>query len=691
MSRLRDHGFPPNIDSALRMGESPRVTPTRKYLWLWLVLPLLALVLAEVWRDWLPAVDGPYQTVGACRQILAGNFPGSDFVVFHGLLTMWYHAGFYALLGGSVGGSVAAYMTACFVVAWVPSFAVLRFAKLDRRDAWFFALVTLNVALLIPPPVYNAFFPGGNMLGTRIALSLGVAMVAWNVLRSRGWTGFKAGVLMGVVPGLGLLISQEQGMALGCATLGTAAWHAVIRRRLPIRELVPGCLGAGLSFAVVYGGGVVILTGFDPAPYWRFAWVEIPANQFWFFGKSPECIITWRDLLDVRNLLLPAGITFVVWGAAIVLAWKGGHLSGWTGAVVLFLLLYSLAVLHPLAGYKHAHYFAPAIHAGSLVLLLSLVPFVQRTRELVGGRLWVLAVAGLALGACVLQMFKTELKAFLGSGRTEPAPMVLVEDEAFDGMGEEVGEAERVRRWADFVGPEARVWSTWADPLEEALGQEPASRFDYVIYVLSEQSEVAYLEAFRRFAPSHLVTGRESSGHIFQWMMKRYWPIYREFLRDFQPVAAVNGRVLWQRRSDAPESLLEVPVPSGLEGQGSKARVRFAVEAAPEDVTVHEVRLRYRLVDPPVPKLSQRLARLTVRANGVPFWREFGIRVNPERVRTQFRFPVMTRGARDVSLGLEALSPFGAPVLEVESVEVVRLEGGLAAAALMLFNDAMLW
>ena len=73
--------------------------------WLTLIFLMVASSLSvwsEVVRDWLPPVDGPYQTANACRRILAGQIPGRDFVVFHGLGLNWYHVPFYALLGGNI-------------------------------------------------------------------------------------------------------------------------------------------------------------------------------------------------------------------------------------------------------------------------------------------------------------------------------------------------------------------------------------------------------------------------------------------------------------------------------------------------------------------------------------------------------------------------------------------------------------
>ncbi len=672
---------------------------SKKSVWLLisgLFLALILVVLAEARRDWLPAVDGPYQTINACRQIMGGAMPGRDFMVFHGLGTVWYHSFFYALLGGTVAGSVAAYVTACMAVVWMPSTLAGRFAGLSRSWALVMGLVAVNGMLLIPPPVYDAVFPGGNMLGTRISLSLTIALVAWRIFQRTQLSPVRLGMLAGCVPGFALLVSQEQGMSLGAAVVFSALWFCLVRRQFGFGDLLKGALGSLVTLLGIYFGGVFVLSGGSPASYLHFAWVEIPQNQFWFFGKPPKCIIEPSDLIDVKEILFPAVCALLFWLLAFVVRWKfrvlraAGSERRLEGALLCFLIIYCIGSLHPLAGYKGQHYFAPAIHAGLIACVIAIAPLVPWLREKWGERRLLVVLGVVTLAFCGMELGKNQLRTLIKKGKGEPPALVLIEGGAgVPDNGAEMGEAERVRRFVEAIGPNGKVWGTFSGPVEEALGQAPNSRFDYVIYALSEESEVEYLESFQEFAPTHVITGRESSGWIFQWMMKRYWRFYREVALNFEPVMAVNGRVLWRRRDLGREDFVETEVQFSTKFETQGAKLSFEVEAPDDEVTLHEVRLRYRLKNPPVPILSQRLTRLGVRAKGVPNWQEIGIRVKQNDEWTDFEFPVIVTGSRSVELDLRVISPFGAPEIEFEKIEVVRLDGGSPLGLLVLQNDRL--
>lgn len=170
-------------------------------------------------------------------------------------------------------------------------------------------------------------------------------------------------------------------------------------------------------------------------------------------------------------------------------------------------------------------------------------------------------IAVFATACLALQSFKNQIRPLVTGKRTEPAHYIAAEAPSIlHTLPEAIGEQARVEHFAQIIGSNASLWSTFGGPEEEMINQLHPSPYDYIIYALTEADETAYLKKFEEFSPTHVVTGREASGHIYQWMMKRYWPIYRTIGERYQPLAAINSRVLWQRRQlPAPMSL---PCPS---------------------------------------------------------------------------------------------------------------------------------
>lgn len=662
-----------------------------------LLLGFIAAVLAEAARDWLPAVDGPYQTINACRKILAGQAPGSDFRVFHGLIPPWYHSIFYALLGGTIAGSVAAYTAACLSVIWLPGALAGISSGLGQRNAILLSLLAVHGLLLIPPPVYDAVFPGGNMLGTRIALALAPAIGLFVFLSKKNLRNYKAGLIAGVAPALGLLVSQEQGMAIGAATLATALIALSKIKNFTFREFLLGGFAAAISFFSVYFFGVFTLTAGQPAPYLNFAWSAIPENQFWFFGKPPKAVIQLADLLDFKELLFPASCGLAFWlialgGGFVYRRWQDNQtrLSPWANYLLIFLACYSIASLHPLAGYKGQHYFAPTIHAGMVACLVCLGPAILQLMKWLRPPKATALIVVFATTCLALQSFKNQIRPLVTGKRAEPAHYIAAEaPNLLRSLPDSIGEQARVEYFTQIIGSNGRLWSTFGGPEEEMINQLHPSPYDYIIYALTEADEADYLREFKQFSPTHVVTGREASGHIYQWMMKRYWPIYRTIGEHYQPLSAINSRVLWQRRQLPLPDISPTPIPHNTH-RSLSTHISFELAEQPETTQVFEIKLRYRLKNNPTPLLSRRLTRIAVRAKGVPHWREISIRTKQSDEWTEFSLPVMLNQPTHAQISLTPLSPFGAPRLEVQTTEVHHLKNFPADSASLLFNEKLL-
>jgi hypothetical protein len=664
--------------------------------WLTLIFLMVASSLSvwsEVVRDWLPPVDGPYQTANACRRILAGQIPGRDFVVFHGLGLNWYHVPFYALLGGNIQGTVAAYFIAGALVIPITLIFAARLGGFGWRASTIVGLLIINVMLVVPGPSYNAVMPGGNMLGTRIALSLLPVMAALLFMRAKRpiW---QVTVAVGSAIGLAMSVSQDQGISLLAGSVMAFFFSKAIRSNWKI-SLAAG-VGALLTCASVYLLLVTLMSAGAPQEYLEFAWKRIPENQFWLFGASSDFFGTWKDLLNKKYVIVPGAVTVMMWLGALIVRRMGRADSADRSMILPWMAWYAVASLHPLLGYLSGHYFASAMYAALVIVAFSVPSFWNAMHGRLPIRLTALIpAAGIAMAImlCGLEYSKNSLRKVLGKSYLPISAVAYVDEFEFlvaqedpDGRGLTASRQAEVVK--NLIGPEGKVWSILSGQERESLGILPPGRHDYIVYVLGDKAREQWLADFAQADPDWILTTRQSSGGLEQWMNKIYWKWYKEEVAlRYEPVMALNQELIWRKRPGNNHAWQSKEVVSQLAMQGDLHSITFQADAESELPQLHEVSFRYRLTGDPIPVVSRRLCRVMVGRDTAHEWKRQSLEVKPGDEWLEAIVPVITRAGENVALTVHSISPAGAPHLEIEGVKVIKLTGCSALTPAVLESD----
>lgn len=540
-----------------------------------------------------PYGDGPYQLFNPLRRIAAGQTGGIDFQYFHGLGVPYIHYPIFALGGKDFHASeLSRHLVTA--IAYLACYLFV-FAAATRR---FTPTVGLTAACLLLAGLFSLEplgHPQNAILGVRTAcpmLIVGVLLL--------GLTPRREALIAGGLAGVGFVLGTDHGVA--AAAMLAAVW--VIRRVVghPARRLVWLPLAAG-TFAVTAGGLLLAIGGPQGAvAALKYGLVEIPSDQFWFFGgqsldvflKSPAELLS--DYLLMTHLA-GAGVL-----AALAAWWMRHDADGPTrGPVLLAVLVYGVLSTVAYLGGTAPHYFAPLARVELVVGLL------------LGRRAYLCLAGHPDLGPTVTRFGVVGAAVFFAVGllvgpvRTPRASLLTVGRDIHELRTriaafpqEHPGLAAKTRshldlytavidadRAAQGVTRPPVLWSTYAGLLEAHYGVFHP-HCDYVIHALGPTRRAGYLDAFRRAEPDYVSTPRR--GGFEEWIQQATWPVYEELALNYDPVVKSWAGVLWRRRpgpwrmwgESAGEVSYEPPLPNTFP-------VKRPAGAGPSDPLVLEV------------------------------------------------------------------------------------------------------
>ena len=485
--------------------------------------------------------DGPFQMFNPLRRIAAGQAGGADFAYFHGLGLPYLHYPVFAAAGGDVFAAELARHVVALGVFLGAAFAVA--LGVTRQLVPALGLTAAAAVLCEQLGLDHLVLAGNASMGVRSAGPLVVLAVLLAGFRPR-----VEAVAVGLVGGVGLLTGTEHGVAAG-AMVGTA-W---LVRRLsgqPGGTLAWAATAAGVALGTA--GALLLLVG-GPAgavAALRYAFVELPQDQFWYFGVPPNPFHhRWADLLTDRPLLV-RGVGPLL---AVAVVAVGRLRTDPAAGPVLGLAVYGLLAGVSYLGYASPHYLDPltrAAIAGGLVLGWRAVADSAEARRTAG---WVGVIAAAVLllaGASItgrssvfdLSAVARDLRDGFGAvrrGECRMAPNLEAE------LREMVAAVDADRAARGVTRPPV-LWSVYAGRLEAHYGVfHPCC--DYAIHALGPARRAGYVAAFRDSQPDYVVTCRTPRFGYEEWLRNSTWGWYEELLANYEPFSTGERFVIWRR------------------------------------------------------------------------------------------------------------------------------------------------
>jgi hypothetical protein len=530
--------------------------------------------------------NGAFQLLNPLRRIVAGEIPGQDFWFFHGIGVPYLHLPIYCLAGGGIFASELSRQVMAPALFLVGVYAVLRAATPTRRLALRLLAVAIALGSLVRLDMI-ALVGDGSLLGARSFMPLVAVAVLAVALRRPGPQWVRFGVV-GTLAGAAFLCGTEQGLAFGVAlAVVLLAAGGPLRQRL-IRLAFVGACAAALILVVL-----LAITRGRPAAagaLLRFALVDIPADQFWFFGAPPNTYV--NSITDLFSLPIPG--PFLLWGVVTaglaIRGYRNGTLPRWAALCALGLSVYGLITFTAYLGISTVIYLVVGLRAFGLATVFLLVRRSGRTqpyrivtmprfpRVAVAAALIVvgLGLISMNLGSAALRL-PGNTRALLTQG-----PQVSAEWRRY------LAQADRLIGPHHCASPaDHYLWSTYTGLLHAQRGCfNPGT--DYTIHALGPGARERYAADFRAARPAYAETVRREVFRYEDWLRYNTWDFYRELFTNYEPVGLTEHSVFW-RRAGAGQGLVLGPSNPGPPAIGGSVAI-----TPPRACDLLAVDIRYR-------------------------------------------------------------------------------------------------
>ena len=517
----------------------------------------------------LNSIDGALQTWFALDHFARGEQLGTAFQSYLGITMVLALLPVFVVFGQTLFASTLAANVAVVAGAFGAAYAIVWMMRaVPKARRWQAAVLLIFVFYYVGRMAAEtvglawpaAFDPGVSLRPLRGALPFLVlpffVLFVRRALRGHGEV--VAGLLLGLVAGVGLLWSNDAGIPLMLAlALGLVM---ALHRRLGLLARMLAGFGAGLAASA----GVILLavTHGAPGPWLQYNFRDVAGDQFWFFapwerstrilgiGDLPNILrhadplsaaslivltlcVLWAILQRLRGRSAPVrGSAFVFVGASVIgtalIPQIGGHVGAEYNAITFVLGASAPLIVAPAGVWRGALRVLRAIRPGHFTALTALAAFAMIGTE--GAHLATnparaeRTVYDPALGFFVTPEYAQDLAAM----RTLAA--------AWD---------------AASVPQDRRLISVYTSPLDIAAGVRSPADVGSLIHALGPEKRAAYtaLVAERQVAA---VTTIAPDYSVWEgWILRAGWPFFRALHANYTPIARNNQQVLWMRAEGA--------------------------------------------------------------------------------------------------------------------------------------------
>jgi hypothetical protein len=454
--------------------------------------------------------NGSFQVFDPLRRIAAGQIPGRDFMIFHGIGTTLVHYPIFAAFGENLYASEISrmanspffYILSPFIVAFLASRSLA------------FAFSATIVMLLIGPLIFLQLYdPANSMLGVRSGFAVfacSAFLIASPRRRMIGAT---------LLIALAIIGSTEQGVAIvvGTSLVGILTFAA--RRSV----VVIGSAIAGMLLALV----IFALFARDRLfEFLRFYYTDIPGDQPWYFGADPNPFgvngfihMFGEPKFKVLALI---SLTCLVLVAAKLLK------ESLTDRVIasLVFVAYGAVTLGTMNGYVFYGNMEPFARACIFAALVAWTPRIETSRRLD-------VTVSAAFLASVLFLFAPNHHRIFNN-----MPVLGV---------------HLAKRWETHlteinarVPAKETLWSDYAGLIEAThAGFQPAS--DYIIHALGPRRREEYAALFKATQPDWVRLNNVCSWSYGIWLQNENWPFYKQVISEYDPVYSDTLGVLFHK------------------------------------------------------------------------------------------------------------------------------------------------
>ncbi|KAA0179506.1 hypothetical protein FX016_18320 [Cupriavidus gilardii] len=453
--------------------------------------------------------NGAFQILNPMRRLADGQIPGKDFMVFHGIGTVWLHYPLYVVFGKDLAASE---ISRFVVSALLHGLACIWLWAVIRREGKSSAL-SLGLLFFVAAAfaLDRVFFPQNSLLGTRsiFPIYLAIAMI-----------GNPGAMRLALLAAAALIVSPEHGIA-SMAGLTACACLSIFHRDARSTS-IKYAVSVGLACLTYYGVMWFASSGAVVANL-EYALHDVPADQFWYFGVRPNAYLPtdWASLLFWRFYVF-AGL----WVAGLIVSYLLYRSKSVFAMASIYLFVYATFGTVSQFGY------------------LSHVNLQGSERALI-----LICVLGTANLRSARATDTFSLFALLGLGMLGYAGREAI---AYAFPDRPIGDKFLSPYWQqhldeiDRLSPDQPIWSIYAG-LPEAIRGEFAPSFDYIIHALGPKGRQRYVATFDSVKPNVVRLDNAKRWGYGWWLINSDWEFFRRVFLSYELTYEDRMSTLWTR------------------------------------------------------------------------------------------------------------------------------------------------
>lgn len=634
------------------------------------------------------AADGPFQLYDPLRRLAEGQALGRDFQFFNGVAIPLLYLPSFLLLGKHIFASEFSrwFVSIGLVVVSAGIFYWAAFRNWQKSLIGFatcvmiFTLVNLSVV-----------WPSNSLINTRTTMPLIFAALYFLDYKSVKipFIPKRAPVrelALGLCAAVAVALGTEQGMGVFLAYL---IWEgrAVFRQTQATLSKLAWFAG---SFVVGLLAVFTLVSAGHPIAPLAYAFIDIPKDQGWFFGTSPNVSLSWQNFIPqvTQPFLIEAYILTAVLIAALIAFRKWHIITARIANVGAIFIAYGIIVyIGPgIVGYFSEGEAIALMRVVVTMLILVAVALVFADWKLDPRWRWSkkIGLSSSLVRAVVLCTFSLLTLHFASNTLIVTKSYHVLRSlraaraatNYSDYQDANAGWQADLNAFEPIIGRSRSVWSTYASLYQGQAGfiGPTYGGADYIIHALGPARRNSYQQQFIADRPAFVITTRPSYFPYEAWLWNNEWPFYHQLLTNYHIVAVNNAHFLWARNTGS-------PTPAG---PWQKARVTtegaIQLPAQPGGLTVDEVKIQYR-ASGLIPLTSSLPRYLLSEPND-----RYNLPVSLPSYEQTWEFPVVTNDpTQRLSLKPE-VSGLVPAKLTIKSVEFRQLQ--VTPSMTNLFTDA---
>ena len=506
--------------------------------------------------------NGTFQLYNPLRRLSAGQTIGLGFPFFHGIGLPLLHFPFFKILGSNVFAAETVKWLISPLLFLSSSF-IFFYAFFGKFKESIISLALLTIAAL---SWIDVIWPGNSLLGARgtfpVLIAAALIWKTHRLIKIKHYSIPANEVAALVLLGLSLLFGTEQGIA---AIIAYALLNFVIIIRNRSENFLQNTVILalkGLFIIVIAFLSYIILTKGHPLTAIKYAFIDVPTDQGWYFGTDPQCFLKWNNLLpELFTYKMRFMWATIVIGAASIYIFIKKLKQDNLKKPLFYMLGYGLIVFI----ISTTGYYAPSSQLIPLQRMMALIfislavllIFSERTwryknirtpkhRNLLIGLIFSMTITILAPLTVTYLKISAITTNYDVISVLKQAKLARHSDDYF---ASSIGWKESIDTFRPHINPDLTIWSLYGSVYDTTFGNQlnpSAGGEDYIIHALGNERRASYEKEFIATKPHYVITLKPSYFTFEEWLWINHWNIYKQIFTNYTLISENASHYLWE-------------------------------------------------------------------------------------------------------------------------------------------------